>query len=300
MNAIVTQSLRTMWRHRKMMYWVFLVSLVFAFISSRSINREIGRVLNTSLASRDLVYGFDLARFDELTKSPEVNFSDSAPVAFTLSLVFLAYMLFITGGILQTYREDRRLGIGEFFDACGHHFWRFLRLMLLSLIPFGIAALIGREIRALGTLAGESSRAMILSVGAAAIVTFVLVLLVRLWFDVAQVRAVAQDEHIMLRNLFRSAKITRNQVAPLLWIYFRISLLAWVSLAVCGFVWMKFIPPNQWLLSFLVLELMIFAQLATRFWQRAAAVNWYERFAEEKPELAADLTTSKPQEIYEI
>ncbi len=300
MNGIVTESLRTMWRHRKIMYWVFFVSLVFAFISSRSINREIGRVLDTSFASRDLVYGFDLARFDELTKSPEVNFSDSAPVAFTLSLVFLAYMLFITGGILQTYREDRRLGIGEFFDACGHHFWRFLRLMLLSLIPFGIAAVVGREIRAVGTLTGESSRAMILSIAAAAIVTFVLVLLVRLWFDVAQVRAVAQDEHIMLRNLFRSAKITRNQVARLLWIYFQISLLAWVSLAVCGFVWMKFIPPNQWFVSFLLLELMIFAQLATRFWQRAAAVKWYQQFAEEKPELAADLTTSKPQEIYEI
>lgn len=121
-SGLLGESWRLVWRHRRMFYWVFFVTLIFGWISSRSINREAGRVLDHSIASKDLVLGFDLARFDELTKSPEVNFSDSAPVAMWLSAVFLVYMIFITGGVLQVYKENRRLGIGEFFDACGHHF----------------------------------------------------------------------------------------------------------------------------------------------------------------------------------
>lgn len=297
MNGIVSESWRVMWRHRRLIYWVFLVSLVFAWISSRGINREISRVLDSSLASQDLVYGFDLSRFVELTKSNEVNFTDSAPIAVTLSFVFLVYMLFITGGILHVYREDRRLASGEFFEACGHNFWRFVRLMLWSLIPFAIAVFVGRLVRTVGTTLTDDSRGMILSSIAGVIVTVLLALLARLWFDVAQVRAVAQDEHHMMRNLLRSAQIASNQLLSLLWIYLRISLLAWLTLVVGAVIFVNVIPPDKWWLSFLWLELIVFAQLTTRFWQRAAAVKWYQRFSEEKPELARDLTTSKPLEI---
>ena len=300
MNGIVSESWRVTWGHRRLIYWVFLVSLIFAWISSRGINREISRVLDTSLASQDLVNGFDLSRFVELTKSPEVNFTDSTPIAVTLSFVFLVYMLFITGGVLQTYREDRRLSLGDFFEACGHNFWRFVRLMLWSLIPFAIAVFVGRLVRTLGATFASSSRAIILSSIAGVIVTVLLVLLVRLWFDVAQVRALSQDEHHMSRNLLRSAQITSNHLLSLFWIYFRISLLAWISLAIGAAVFINIIPPDKWWLSFLWLELIVFTQLATRFWQRAAAVKWYQHFAEEKPELAADLTTSKPQEVVEM
>ena len=297
MNGIVSESWRVMWRHRRFIYWVFLVSLVFAWISSRGVNRQISRVLDSSLASQDLAQGFDLSRFVELTKSPEVNFTDSAPIAVTLSSVFLVYMLFLTGGILEVYREDRRLAIGDFFAACGHNFWRFVRLMLWSLIPFATAMFTGRLVRTVGTTLTGGSRGMILSSIAGVIVTVLLALLVRLWFDVAQVRAVAQDEHHMLRNLLRSAQIASNQLLFLLWIYLRISLLAWLSLAVGAVIFVNLIPPDKWWLSFLWLELIVFAQLTTRFWQRAAAVKWYQRFAERKPESAADFTTAKPEEI---
>jgi hypothetical protein len=129
------------------------------------------------------------------------------------------------------------------------------------------------------------------------IVTVLLALLVRLWFDVAQVRAVAQDEHHILRNLLRAAQIARKQLLSLVWIYLRISLLAWLTLAVGAVIFVNAIPPDKWWLSFLWLELIVFAQLTTRFWQRAAVVKWYQRFAEEKPELALDVTTTQPQEI---
>ncbi len=300
MNGIVSDSWRVMWRHRRLIYWVFLVSLVFAWISSRGINREISRVLDTSIASQDLVHGFDLSRFVELTKSPEVNFTDSAPIAVTLSFVFLVYMLFLTGGILQVYREDRRLAIEDFFAACGHNFWRFIRLMLWSLIPFAIAVFLGRLVRTLGATFASGSRGMILSSIAAVIVTVMLALLVRLWFDVAQVRAVEQDEHHMIRNLLRAAQIARKQLLSLIWIYLRISLLAWLALIIGAVIFINIIPPDKWWLSSLWLELIVFAQLTTRFWQRAATVKWYQRFAEEKPELATDLTTSKPQEVVEM
>jgi hypothetical protein len=37
-------------------------------------------------------------------------------------------MILVTGGILETYRQDRRLNTGDFFAASGAFFWRFVRL----------------------------------------------------------------------------------------------------------------------------------------------------------------------------
>ena len=67
--------------------------------------------------------------FVELLRLPNVDISRSIPPStFHVVYLFFLFMLFVTGGILESYRQDRRLTTGEFFAASGAFFWRFVRL----------------------------------------------------------------------------------------------------------------------------------------------------------------------------
>jgi hypothetical protein len=218
------------------------------------------------------------------------------------ALLFPLFMLFVTGGILSVYREDRHFTTGEFFAASGAFFWRFVRLMLFSLIPFGILGAaysgIGRLAGYLGdrTVAAETWFYVML---AGCAVVILLVLFVRLWFDIAQVRAVVENDPRMWPNLWKALGITWRQARSLFHVYLLISGVAWVTLAVGGFIWAK-LPPTVTPITFLLLQFIVFIQLAARLWQRASAVTWYQRHAAMVPADTVDFTTPAPDEAMAV
>jgi hypothetical protein len=132
--------------------------------------------------------------------------------------VFFLFMLFVSGGILETYHQDRKLTTGDFFAASGAFFWRFVRLMLLSLVPFVAVVIVHGVLDKLADYVGD--RAIADQVGIYlswfAIAVFVLLaLVVRLWFDIAQVRTVAQNERRMWRNTWKAFHIIFRQLPSL-------------------------------------------------------------------------------------
>ena len=194
---------------------------------------------------------------------------------------------------LEAYRQDRKLDTGEFFAACGAYFWRFLRLMLFSLVPFAILGNLYLGVEKLADSLGDKATAD--QVGfyvrlAGTIILVLLALVVRLWFDIAKVRAVAQNERRMWRNMWKALDIISRQMGTLLWMYFRISLVAWITLLVGFLIWTK-LPPTAIPATFVLLEILLLVQLAARLWQMASAISWYQRHAEAVPADTVDYTT---------
>jgi hypothetical protein len=172
---------------------------------------------------------------------------------------------------------------------------------VFSVIPFGVLAFGFWGVKKLSDYVGD--RSVSAQTGfylflAGALVITVLLLFVRLWFDVAQVRAVVQDEHVMWRNLWKALGISRHHVVTLFRVYLCIPGVAWVSLALGLYLWAK-LPPTTTPLTFLLLEFIVLMQLLTRLWQRASAVTWYKRHAPMFPADAADHTTPAPIELVE-
>ena len=66
---------------------------------------------------------------------------------------------------------------------------------------------------------------------AAAVVVLLLMICIRVWFDMAQVIAVAEDERRMRKALRRSATLLRHNFLSLYWLYLRVSLIAWIVFA---------------------------------------------------------------------
>ena len=251
------------------------------------------------MAGQPLSRGFDLGMFIELLRLPNVNLMRSTTSSYLFAFVFFLFMLFVSGGILETYRQDRRLTTGDFFAASGAFFWRFVRLMLLSIIPFVIVGAIYQGLDKLSDYLGDKAIADqvgIFSWWASIVVFLLLALAVRLWFDVAQVRAVARNERGMWRNLWKACRITWGDLGGLFWMYFRISLFAWVTLALGLAIWAH-LPPTATPVTFVLLELILLAQLVTRFWQLASATTWYQRYAEAVPADSLAYTTPQPEAV---
>lgn len=288
---------KLVWRHSKILWWVFAVNLILGFLATITPRVQLGSVLDRSLESNKFVDGFDMGAFIELASKPEITLQALMRGSIIFTYLFFVFMLFVIGGILAAYREDRRLSMGEFFEASGAYFWRMVRLFLFSIIPMIVIGVIVSVFFGIASNLASEVTAFYFKI-AGIVVGVILVLLLRLWFDVAQVRAVAQNEHGMFHNLKRAFRVTTRALGTLLWMYLRISIVAWVVLWLGLWLWTH-LPSRQIGLSWLLLELVLLTQIFARLWQRASSVAWYANYAEEHPAAVVEFTTPHPEPLAE-
>ena len=282
------------WRRQSVLWWIFVVNFVLAGMGAITFMQQVGQVLDHSLHSQALVHGFNPIVFSLLLMDARgaAGVGTASVSSVCLALVFFIFMLFVEGGLLQVYRLDRQLNKGEFFEASGRFFWRFVRLFIMLLIVLIPVAIINN-------LAGRASHAMderspspvpgiwVRLIGL--LVVLFVMQAVRLWFDMAQVRAVAEDARVMRCTLGRAFKITFGNFGSLYWMYLRISIVAWLVMAGLLWAWVRLVRPEWVGVSFLITQLIALSWLGTRLWQRASETIWYQRrYAEvaKEPEAA--------------
>jgi hypothetical protein len=300
-QGVLAEGAGLVWRRRSVLWWVFAGNVVLGALGTLPMARELNRALRHTFAGNQLFQGFDLGMFYELQRLPEVNPLRFKTSAYAFAVLFAVFMLFVSGGILETYRQGRRrISLDDFFAASGHFFWRFVRLMVLSLVPFGLigAAYFDVEKAAdyLGNKAVADQVGFVVWLAGVVLLTL-LTLFVRLWFDLAKVHTVASDDRRMLHSAWKGLAVTRRQVRSLLWMYLRISLVAWLTLLVAFLIWTK-IPPTAIWATFVLLELVMLVQLGARLWQMASATIWYERHVE-PVSASVDFAPPLPPEVPE-
>ncbi len=267
------------WRRQRALWWIFLVNFVLACMGAGTFMPQVSPVLDHSLQGQALAHGFNPVVFSALLM--EAHGVPAAGMASAyLVLVFFIFMLFVEGGLLELYRLDRRLTKGEFLEASGRFFWRFVRLLimlLIVLIPVGIVfSLTARASHILDERSPSPTPGIWVQLIGLLVVLF-LMQTVRLWFDMAQVRAVAEDERAVRRALGRAFKITFGNFGSLYWMYLRISIVAWLVMAVLFWIWVRLVRPESIGASFLLTQLILLSWLGTRLWQRASETIWYQR-----------------------
>ncbi len=288
-------------RHPRVLWWVFAVNFILGGLGSAGAAGALHDALHHSLAGQPLIDRFDLGMFLELVNRPEVNLMQYAGSSYLFAGLFFLFMLFISGGIVEVYWRDRKLTTGEFFAASGAFFWRFVRLLLLSLIPIVILGVVHGAIHHMSDYIDDRVTAaqvsfFIFLIGS--VILLLLALCVRLWFDIAQVRTVAQNERGMWRNTWKAFGITWRNLGTLFRAYFCIAFFAWATLAIGLWIWV-YLPATTLPVTFILLELIMLAQIVARLWQRATAVTWYQRHAVLVPADVVDYTTPAPVEIVE-
>ncbi len=293
MSGSVRSSAGLVWRHQRLLWWIFAVNLTLAWLGSLPVRATLSAVLDRSLESAKLVTGFDVSTLVLLMERPEVQLPKLAPGTVGAAAIFLLAMLMMDGGVFSVYLEDRKLSRQEFFGSCGLYFWRMVRLALYSVVPFG--ALLAAEI-AMGVYAGKFSGdapqerlGFFLNVASKLLIVLV-ALLVRLWFDLAQARVVNGNARRLFRELWRSFKATFR--SGLYWKYLGIATFAAASMAAGVWVW-AMLPHAAVGASFVVLELVTVVQIASRLWMKAASARWVALQSDEFAMGAVALETAR-------
>jgi hypothetical protein len=269
------------WRWQRILWWIFIINLGLAYWATKGMAERADWALSHSVASGRLVNGFDLFSLAEFAGQPDTPLDQPGPAVFHYSVIFAIFMLFAAGGIVTTYVFDAKPTTTAFFEACGHHFWRFIRLviyLLLAFIPIGIlAAICGSIYHRIDAVSNSPYSADFFFIGASLLI-LLLTMVLRLWFDMAQVIAVAEDETRMHRALRRSASLLAHNFGSLLWLYLRISLLAWIVFGLGLYLWMFRLSPLSTTAAFLLTQLMLVFWIAARLWQRASEALWYRQY----------------------
>jgi hypothetical protein len=282
-SGVLREGAHLVWKRQRIVWWLFFVNFLLAWVAATPYSARLAAVSAHSLHSERLTQGFDYSAYSELVSNPDVAPDARLPESGVAVLVYFVFALFLTGGVLEAYAADRRLATGEFFGACGAFFWRWFRLLILMAIIIVPLTILSHF------LFRESGRMILKTVNektgywVGALVffsTIFVMMVVRLWFDMAQVRTVVDDEHGMIRTALRSLKFTLSNFGSLFWLYFRISVLAWLGLAVGLWLWAR-IPGRDAVFSFFVLEVVLLWWIATRLWQRASETVWYLRYTME-------------------
>src|SRR6266536_1057459 len=278
-SGLLREGFRRTWHYQRVLWFIFFINFALSHFAASPVVHKLDGVTDHSLYAHRLSKVFDVGAFSELSSNPEIKLFEVAGTSFSLALLFLVIVLFLTGGILEAYRSGRKLTTREFFEACGSYFWRWVRLLILMVMVLIPVVMLGWLVREeTGTLLDDAAHE---KTGywfflAGAVVIGLLAMFVRLWFDMAQVRAVVEEETGMWGNAARAFKIATGNFASLFWMYLRISVLGWLVFAAGLYLWAK-MPPARFEWTILVLEIVVLCGFGVRLWQRACEMIWYQR-----------------------
>jgi hypothetical protein len=217
----------------------------------------------------------------EVLTRPEFGpFSSSGAPAILFTVLFFVASLVLMPGVLLGYASDHRLPRDEFYRACGRNVWRFVRLLLFFTFIAGIAAGILFGVQgALANAADKTSneRLPFFIQLAGSVIGFLVLTVIRIWFDLAQTEAVLRDQPAVRKSVVSGFRKTRRNLGRLLGSYVVIAIVALTVLVGGILLWHAIVPPASVVGAFIVGQATLLLLLACRFWQRATAVAFYVR-----------------------
>jgi hypothetical protein len=298
MKRPIRDGFSLVWSHQRLVWWIFFVNLFLGLLASVTPRTILHPTLDKNLHSQHLSQRFDLDIFLQFLAKPDISMTPWLTGSVVVGVIFLFYMLFLSGGVLSVYHHDRKFTRGQFFEFCGDFFWRMARLLLCSIIPFGI---VFGLLSGVGTLSNKMSSDApneMQGFWFQVIGTFLVIvmgLFVRAWFDLAQARTVIDHVRGMFVLTFRSFVLALRNLPRILFIYLTTTIVAAIAIVLTWYLWLT-IPHTSFGASWLLLEVLSLALIGIRLWQRAAMVLWYDNYAElQAPPVQLPPTPLPPQ-----
>ncbi len=203
-----------------------------------------------------------------------------------MGLIYLMASAFFAGGIIEVFASsDGRFTMRKFFSGCGNSFWRFFRLLAVSMIFYAIAigifVLLTDSIDSADKLA-TVERPGALKTQAAALLMVALVALVGAIQDYARIGASLNDRRKMFREWFKGARFVFRRFVSA---YSLFVLIAIVGLIVFWLIaWTRGgVNQNSYLnviLAFVIGQIAIASRVWTRMTFYAAEIDLYRKLSQ--------------------
>jgi len=201
-------GMRRAWRSRSVIFWLWLINLSVALVLVAPLYTMIYDHTAISTSAEELASGFTATWWTDF------SFAEGAALAawegglWVAGAFYIVLHVFLAGGVLAFLFSDQRFPFwARFASSCGAYFGRLFRLLLISLVFYGVVfwidGLLFEMVERLSDNGGLQPQAwwghLIRSV-----VTVCLFFTVSLVFDYAKVRTVVRDSRSMIIETARS------------------------------------------------------------------------------------------------
>ena len=201
-------------------------------------------------------------------------------------VIGLSYLLLNTlfaGGIIEIFAcEDSRFTMRKFFSGCGIYFWRFFRLMLISLVFYGAATVIYALIRVgIDRYAAQSTayEPLFYKRWAALLLLFMLLAFINMVFDYAKISTVVNESSKMFQEAIKALRFSLHFFFTAFGLYLLIGVIG-IALFILLVLLRGSINQSSTvalLLAILLGQLTIAARIWTRLTYYAAELDLYQR-----------------------
>lgn len=269
---------RALWaalQWRVMLIWIVFMALPTAIVAM-PVGHALGALLDHSVRSSALAHRFDgLFMGDAMALIGRHN---SALIGGSQMLGLIVTLLlspFLTGVVLTAVRATRHPRLGELMHGGLRQYWRMLRLMLWSLLPYAIAVVGGMV--AYGIARSRANTATLESVAdhgflVARIILLVLLVLAHAIMECSRAQ-VAADEHLLsaTRAFGRGVSMLVRRPLVSLGLYLATSIVGYVLAGLVGMLRIRVDAVGvMGFMAALVLAQLIVVILA---WQRTARIG---------------------------
>ena len=267
--------------HKRYIFWFWVLNLTLAEFGAAAYRGHVHSALDHSLLADRLLHGADIAVYLDMVTRPEwgTTAASVTPALFFAFLFFVATLGFLPG-VLEAYTSEGRPSREEFFRVCGRNLWRFVRVLLLfAVVALPVAGVLSAGQHGLWRAAEKSSNEKMpfYVACACAVVIYLVMTAIRIWFDVVQVDIVISDRNAVRKSAAAGFRHVKRQLFRLMACYIVVGLAGVAVLAAGVWFWHAFIPPGGVLGAFLVGQIILVFCLGARFWQRAVAAAFYQR-----------------------
>jgi hypothetical protein len=233
--------------------------------------------------------------------------STGIQIGLSIALMALIYLLlntFFAGGIIEVFAADYgHFTMRRFWAGCGAYFWRFLRLMLISLFFYGGAVFIYFVVRGMVNRAAAqatSYESLLYQRWGSLLLLIVMLGFVNMVFDYAKIRTVVEDSRSMFRETFKALGFSLRHLFSVSALFLIIAAIG-IGLFLLLVLLRNSIDQSS-VLAVIAAILLGQTAIAARMWTRvtffAAALDFYRRYRPKKvralpPELTGDAGPSE-------
>ena len=284
--SIFFGGLRLLLANKRTLVWSYLALLVVGLIGGASLHARVGPFLDHSLAAQKLSAGIDIAYYAELFQHVNEHDPGSGPVTFALTVFSVLLAFFFSAGFIHIFLTSEKPRLAIILRTGVEYFWRFFRLTLFAAI---IGGLILGPLGWLRTIylkhADEHhvEAAFDLRFVLTLLVLLLIVLVLRLWFDLAEVYVIKMGldgDRRVRRSLGPALRLLGQHFAHVFLSYFVAGAVGVLGFAFFAWIWAAGQASHLILPVFLWTQIGLLFLIASRIWQRGIVTALVQAVAE--------------------
>lgn len=139
---ILYQSMRLVFRNFKLVFLLWGLNFLFAFVLAVPIYILLANNLGHSAISEELMRGFDYVWYIQFRNIYENSIEHLPLLLYAMVGIYVLIQTFFLGGLIAVFSSPKKNHIVDFFYGGVKYWLRFMKIVLVSLIFFASAFLI--------------------------------------------------------------------------------------------------------------------------------------------------------------